>query len=136
MTHPAYLRARPRCWWGSRSDRGSAESLFILPVLFVLVLAVVQVGLWAHAQHRAQTVASQALSAARAFDGTTAAAYERAEQAHDQLGGNVLRQVRVEAERGSEQARVRVDGQAPSLLPGARVPVSSQVSGPVEHLAP
>lgn len=136
MTHPAYLSTRPRCWWGSRSDRGSAESLFILPVLFVMVLAVVQVGLWAHAQHRAQTVASQALSAARVFDGTTAAAYERAEQAHNQLGGTVLRQVRVEAERGSEQARVRVDGQAPSLLPGIRVPVSSQVSGPVEHLAP
>ncbi|MBR8741430.1 hypothetical protein DSY14_06775 [Nocardiopsis sp. MG754419] len=105
-------------------------------MVFMMVLAVVQMGLWAHAQHRAQTVASQALSAARAFDGTTTAAYERAEQAHEQLGGSVLRQVRVEAERGPEQARVRVSGQAPSLLPGARVPVSSQVSGPVERLAP
>lgn len=110
--------------------------MFVLPALFVMVLAVVQVGLWAHAQHRAQTVASQALSAARAFDGSTFAAYERAEQAHDQLGGTVLHQVRVDVERGPEQARVRVDGQAPSLLLGVRVPVSSQVSGPVEHLAP
>ncbi|MEU3214189.1 TadE/TadG family type IV pilus assembly protein [Nocardiopsis alba] len=136
MTHSVHLRPRPCRWWGSRSDQGSAEALFVLPLAFVMVLSVVQVGLWAHAQHRAQTVAAQALSAARAFDGTTAAAYERAEQAHDQLGGNVLREVQVEAERGPEQARVRVSGQAPSLLPGARVPVSSQVSGPVEHLAP
>ncbi|WP_235006417.1 TadE/TadG family type IV pilus assembly protein [Nocardiopsis sp. JB363] len=134
MTSPG--RARTRGGWWSRSDRGSAEALFVLPVVFVMVLAVVQVGLWAHAQHRAQTVASQALSAARAFDGSTFAAYERAEQAHDQLGGSVLRAMRVEADRNADQARVRVSGQAPSLLPGARVPVSSEVSGPVERLAP
>ena len=46
MTHLAYLRARPRCWWGSRSDRGSAESLFILPVLFVMVLIIAVPLIW------------------------------------------------------------------------------------------
>lgn len=124
------------CRCRSRCDQGSAEALVILPVVFVMLLAVVQVGLWAHAQHRAQTVASQALSVARAFDGSTTAAYERAEQVNNQLGGTVLQETQVDVDRGSEEARVRVSGQAPSLLPGARMLVSSQVSGPVEHLAP
>ncbi|GAB3734094.1 TadE/TadG family type IV pilus assembly protein [Nocardiopsis nanhaiensis] len=117
-------------------DRGSAELLFILPLVFVMLLAVVQVGLWAHAQHRAQAVASQALDAALAFDGTEDAAHERAGHAHDQLGGGVLRSVRVEVDRSADQARVSLSGRAPSLLPGVGVPVSSQVSGPVEQLTP
>ncbi|WP_159944926.1 hypothetical protein [Nocardiopsis sp. FR6] len=105
-------------------------------MLFMMVLAVVQAGMWAHAQHRAQAVASQALAAARAFDGTTAVAYERAEQAQDQLGRGVLRAVKVDVDRGTDQARVRVTGHAVSLLPGVGLPVSSEVSGPVERLAP
>ncbi|WDZ90570.1 TadE family protein [Nocardiopsis sp. HUAS JQ3] len=120
----------------AREDRGSAELLFILPLVFVMVLGVVQAGVWAHAQHRAQTVASQTLAAARAFDGTTASAYARAEQAQDQLGGGILHQVEIEVDRTVELARVRVRGQVVSLLPGVKVPVSSEVSGPVERLTP
>lgn len=124
------------CQRDRHKDRGSAEPLFILPITLLVLLAVVQVGLWAHAQHRAQTVASQTLSAARAFDGSTDIASVRAEQAHDQLGGGVLRAVRVDVDRSADLAHVRVSGRALSLLPGTRIPISSQVSGPVEHLVP
>jgi hypothetical protein len=105
-------------------------------VVFVMVLAVVQAGVWAHAQHRAQAIASQALAAARAFDSTAAGAYERSELAQQQLGGGVLQGVQVDVDRGGDLARVRVTGRAVSLLPGVAVPVSSEVSGPVERLTP
>lgn len=117
-------------------DRGSAEPLFILPLVFVMLLGVVQVGLWAHAQHRTQAIASQALAAARAYDGSTASAYERAEQAREQMGGGMLRQVDVQVDRGTEQAKVRVKAHTTSLLPGIGLPVSSEMSGPVERLTP
>ncbi|MEE2038929.1 hypothetical protein Q8791_17055 [Nocardiopsis sp. CT-R113] len=110
--------------------------MFILPITFVMVLAVVQVGLWAHAQHRAQAIASQTLAAARAFDGTTAGANERAEQAQEQLGGGVLRTMEVDIDRSAYLARVRVTGKAVSLLPGMGVPVASEMFGPVERLVP
>ncbi|RKS04971.1 TadE-like protein [Nocardiopsis sp. Huas11] len=134
MTGLAQRHARK--WLTARSDQGSAEVLFVLPVVFVMVLAVVQAGVWAHAQHRAQAVASQTLAAARAFDGTAAGAYERAEQARDQLGGGVLQGAQVEVQRTGQRARVRVTGQAVSLLPGVVVPVTYEAAGPVERLTP
>ena len=134
MTVPICYRPHGRRT--SLSDQGSAEPLFVLPVVFVMVLAVVQAGVWAHAQHRAQAVASQTLAAARAFDGTTAVAYEQAEHAQEQLGGGVLQRLDVKVECTGQVARVKVTGRAASMLPGVGVPVSSEASGPVEHLAP
>ncbi|WP_306369674.1 TadE/TadG family type IV pilus assembly protein [Nocardiopsis sp. CC223A] len=117
-------------------DRGSAEPLFVLPLVFVMVLAVAQVGLWAHAQHRVQVIAAQALAAARSFDGTVHQAREQAARAEEQLGGGILQGTEVEVERRPEAARVRVSGRAVSLVPGVGVPVSSEVTGPVERLVP
>lgn len=133
MSTPVRGRPGPRF---SGSDRGSAEPLLILPLVFVMLLGVVQTGLWAHAQHRAQAIASQALAAARAYDGSAASAYEQAGQAREQLGGGMLRQMEVDVRRGAAQARVRVEAQTVSLLPGVALPVVSEVSGPVERLAP
>ncbi|MCY9787106.1 pilus assembly protein [Nocardiopsis sp. EMB25] len=135
MRSPLPLLLGERCR-GERGDRGSAEPILILPVVFVMVLGVVQAGMWAHAQHRAGAIASQALASARAFDGSTASAYERAEQAQRQLGGGVLEGMDVEVHRTSEQARVRVTGNVVGLVPGMDMPVSSEVSGPVERLTP
>ncbi|WP_236567996.1 TadE family protein [Nocardiopsis sp. FR6] len=117
-------------------DQGSAEPLFILPLVFVMLLGVIQVGMWAHAQHRVQAVSSQALATARAYDGSVAEAHEQAEQAREQLGGGMLRQVDVRVDRGAAHARVRVGARAVSLLPGTGLPVASEVSGPVERLTP
>ncbi|MFC9085522.1 TadE/TadG family type IV pilus assembly protein [Nocardiopsis dassonvillei] len=133
MNTPVRRRPGPR---PSGSDQGSAEPLFILPLVFVMLLGVVQTGLWAHAQHRAQAIASQALAAARAYDGSMATAYEQAGQAREQLGGGMLRQMEVDVRRGADQARVRVEARTVSLLPGVALPVVSEVSGPVERLAP
>lgn len=132
----ASVSGRSRRSWRAREDRGSAEPLFVLPLIFVMILGVVQTGMWAHAQHRAQAIASQTLASARAFGGTTASACARAEQAQEQLGGGALHQVEVEVDRTVELARVRVRGQGMSLLPGVKVPVTSEMSGPVERLAP
>lgn len=117
-------------------DRGSAEPVLVLPVVFVMVLAVAQTGLWAHAQHRTQVVAAQALAVARSFDGTAQQAREHAAQAEEQLGGGILQGTEVEVERGPDGARVRVSGRAVSLVPGVGVPVSSELTGPVERLVP
>lgn len=134
MNVPALRRdARKRV---ESSDRGSAEPLFILPLVFVMLLGVVQVGLWAHAQHRAQAIASQALAAVRAYDGSAASAYEQTAQAREQLGGGVLHQFDVRINRGTERAQVRVRARTVSLLPGGGLPVVSEVSGPVERLVP
>lgn len=105
-------------------------------MVFVMVLGVVQVGVWAHAQHRVQAVASQTLASARALNGSTALAHQRAEQAQEQLGGAMLRQVEVDVTREPDQARVLVRAQAVSVVPGSTLPVSTQVSGPIEHLTP
>lgn len=134
------MNTRSRCRSGrsrrSDDDRGSAEPLFVLPIVFAMVLAVAQAGVWAHAQHRTQAIASQALASARAFDGSAEAARERAEQAREHLGGGVLHRVEVEVDRTTDLARVRVAARTVGLVPGTGLPVSAEMSGPVERLAP
>ncbi len=117
-------------------DQGGTESLFVLPAVFVMVLAVIQVGVWAHAQHRVQAIASQTLASARTIEGSTAAAHRRADIAQEQLGGAMLDQVEVDVTRGSDRAEVSVRARAVKVVPGVDLPVSAQISGPVEHFAP
>ncbi|GAA4898317.1 TadE/TadG family type IV pilus assembly protein [Streptomonospora salina] len=125
MKHPR-LRLR------GRGDRGAAEAALSLAATFVLVLAVVQVGLWAHAQHRAQAVAEQSLAALRGADATTATARVRAEQARTDLGGHLLRDVDIDLQRGPARARVQVRAEVTALLPGWAPSVAAELSGPVE----
>lgn len=109
------------------------DTLLVLPTVFLLLLTVVQVGLWAHAQHRAQTIAAQALSTARVHGADLADARGRAERAREQLGGTVLRDVQVHVSHTATHAHVQVEADTVGLLPGWSPRVVSQVSGPVEE---
>ena len=113
-------------------DRGSADLAISLAVCFFLLMLIVQVGTWAHAQHRAQAIAEQTLSALRAADATTATGTARAEQATTDLGGELLRHTTVEVERGTATARVEVQAVVRGPIPGWAPPVHAELSAPVE----
>ncbi|GAB3715847.1 TadE/TadG family type IV pilus assembly protein [Nocardiopsis oceani] len=116
-----------------RDDRGSADMLVALPLLFAMLIGLVQYGLWAHAQHRAQAAAAEALAAGRVFEGSAREGRMRGEAFAEGLGGRVLEDLRVHVERRDGTAHARVEAVSISLIPGFTPTVSASLSGPIEQ---
>lgn len=112
----------------------AVEAAVVVPAALLLILVLVQAGVYWHAYHVAHATADVALAAARA-DGATA------EQAHtvgtgflDQRGGGgLLADPQITVERTDAQATVRVEGSAGTVIPGLSIPVSVELTGPVER---
>lgn len=121
-----------------RGDRGAAtvELAVATPLLLLLLLFVVQAGVWAHAAHIARAAAVQALDAAAAENSTAAAGQREGAAALRQLGGAVLTGARVTVTRTATRVTVTVSGTAATVVPGIRPPVSVTVTGPVEMFVP
>src|SRR6266516_4881586 len=103
----------------------SAELVIVTPVLLLLVLLVVQVGLYFHASHIALAAAEEGARAARTRLGTAAA-----------LGYGLIRSPVVTATRSPATARVEVRGQVATVVPGLRLTVDRAVESPIERFIP
>lgn len=102
-----------------KTERGivSLELALVAPVLMLLVLGVLQFGLWYHAQQVAQGAALEGARVAAAEDGTAAAGRARAiEILREGLGG-VATEEAASASVGPDVARVRVTARLRGLLP-------------------
>ncbi len=117
---------------------GSAEIVVATPLLMLLILLVIQFGIWAHATHVAQATAEEALAAARVQGGTAATGQQRASQVLAQIGSAVLTSPHVIVTRTATTATVRVTATAERVvpLPGLALPVTVTVTGPVERFVP
>lgn len=102
-----------------RTERGTAslELALVAPALMLLVLGVVQFGLWYHAEHVARTAALEAARTAAAEDGTTDAARGRGLVVLDAGLGRAAQDPSVDVDVGSETARVVVTARIGGLLP-------------------
>lgn len=104
----------------TRSDeRGTAalELALVAPALMLLVLGVLQFGLWYNAENVARTAALEAARTAAAANGTAAAAQGRG---FDVLGaglGQAATQQSVAVDIGADTAQVRVTARIAGLLP-------------------
>ncbi|MGE0295278.1 TadE/TadG family type IV pilus assembly protein [Pseudonocardia sp.] len=110
----------------------SVELVVAVPLLLVLLLAVLQVGVWWHATHVAEAAAAHALAAARVQDGTAAAGENAGRRVLGQLANQLLVSPRVDVTRAGDEVRVQVDGPAMRVLPGLDVPVRVAVAGVTE----
>ena len=130
-------RAARRRLAGDRGA-GSAELVVATPLLMLLILLVIQFGIWAHATHVAQATAEEALAAARVQGGTTAAGQNRASQVLGQIGGAILISPHVTITRTATTVTVTITASAERVvpLPGLTLPVTVTVTGPVERFVP
>ena len=130
-------RAARRRLTGDRGA-GSAELVVATPLLMLLILLVIQFGIWAHATHVAQATAEEALATARVQGGTAAAGQDRASQVLGQIGGAILIGPHVAVTRTATTVTVRVTADAERVvpLPGLSLPVMVTVTGPVERFVP
>jgi Flp pilus assembly protein TadG len=130
-------RAARRRLAGDRGA-GSAELVVATPLLMLLILLVIQFGIWAHANHVAQATAEEALAAARVQGSIAAAGQDRASQVLGQIGGAILISPHVTVIRTATTVTVRITADAERVvpLPGLTLPVTVTVTGPIERFVP
>jgi Flp pilus assembly protein TadG len=102
-----------------RGERGSVavELAVVAPALMLLVLGVLQFGLWYHAQNVVETAALEGARAAAAEDGTTEAGRTRALQVVQEGLGQAAEDQDAMASIDLDAARVEVTARLSGLLP-------------------
>lgn len=110
---------------GLRSEDGDAvtETVILVPVLLILIMAVVQFGLWYHAEHVVQAAAQEGVRAARALEGTAEGGRSRAQQLLAVTAASLVENPVIQAARNDRQASVEVTGTAVAVIPGLHLGV-------------
>ncbi len=126
------LRKFRRLWTDERGG-ASAELVFAVPLLLMLLLLIAQFALWLHATHVAQAAASQALSATRVEGGTVAGGQAEADRILRQLASGPLHDPSTNVSRGPTEASVHVEGTVTAVVPFLTLTASGHASGPVER---
>ena len=123
---------------GAKGQQGSTsvEVTIAVPVLLLLIMLVVQFGLWYHAQHVVRAAADQGLRVARDPGRPPVSGRDRASQFLDQAGGRLVEDRQVTATRAVDTARVSVTGRVVAVVPGLRLPLRAVATGPVERFRP
>lgn len=125
-------------------DRGmtSIEFVFLTPVLFFMIFATVQFGLYFFADHVAQAAAQAGARKARAEadadpGGWPDKATGTAESYIQQLGPNLLDGRKITPlQPDPVTVGVRITAQVPTIFPGMHFSVHESSQGPVERFVP
>lgn len=115
------------------------ESILVIPVVFAMILGILQAGLWWYARQVALTTAQQAARSARDYNATSADGTASATSYLHQVngsGGGILLNPTVTVDRGPATVTVTVHGHVPAILPFLPSDVSATASGPVEQYEP
>ncbi|GLY98821.1 hypothetical protein Acsp02_60750 [Actinoplanes sp. NBRC 103695] len=131
------LRARWRRV-AARPDAGaaSAELVIAMPLLLLMVMFVIQAGVWMHATHVAQAAATRAANAAAAYQASAAAGQDAGSQTLAAIGSGVLKNPSVSVTRTATEVRVEISGTAATVVPGIKWTVRAVVVRPVERFVP
>ena len=120
------------------TDRGSvsAQVLVIWPVLFTVLLLIIQAVVWAYASYAAQAAAARGLDTTRTLGGTSTAGAAETRQILDQLDAGPLTDEKISVDIDAGSATVRVDGHSQQIVPWLHLPVHAQATGPLETGGP
>jgi Flp pilus assembly protein TadG len=122
----------------ARDERGdeTIEAVLVTPVLLLLIMIVIQFGLWYHASHVAEAAAQQGVSAARLEAATADDGRVSAQQFMAAAAPSLIDNVAVTATRNTNFARVEVGGTLHSIVPGLTLHVHGEAQSPVERFQP
>ena len=121
-----------------RDERGvtTIEVVIAFPIVLMIILAIVQLAIAAHARSVAEAAAQEGAAAARRYDGSSAAAQERTADYLDELGPTILQNRSITVQRDDQTATVTITGTVISVIPGLNLSVEKSASGPVERYVP
>lgn len=120
-----------------RDERGEAvtETVILMPVLLLLIMLVIQFGLWYHAQHVVQAAAQEGARAARVEGATADDGMRTASAFLTSNGGEGIDGPDVRVTRDDDTVTVEVSAQAPAVVPGLRLGVHASATSPTEEFS-
>lgn len=131
---------RLRAWWHGRrwrDDRGDAsiQMAIVYPFILLATIAVIQASMWYYARSIALTAAREGVSAARAYQASSADGTAKAQQVLARSAGDSLLGYTVStAGSTAQRVRIEVSGTTQSMIPGmGGLRVSQSASGAVER---
>ncbi|WP_433619097.1 TadE/TadG family type IV pilus assembly protein [Dactylosporangium sp. CA-139114] len=107
-----------------------------MPLLLLIVMFVIQAGVWMHATHVAQAAATRAANAAAAYQRSAADGQSAGSETLAAIGHSVLKNPSVSATRTATEVHVEVTGTAATVVPGVHWTVRAVVVRPVERFVP
>jgi Flp pilus assembly protein TadG len=122
-----------------REDRGALTLSYVavLPFVFLVIMAAIQVSFWFLARDAALAAARQGADAARALNAPRAAGPAAALAFARQAGQGYLdNPVASAAGSTSSTVSITVSGQVPSFVPGLVARVTETVQAPAEEFRP
>ncbi|MDG4764475.1 pilus assembly protein [Solwaraspora sp. WMMD406] len=135
----AARRLRTRCrhvTTGSDTGAATAELAIAMPLLLLIVMFVIQAGVFMHATHIAQSAANRAANAAAGYQSSAATGRDAGQQTLAAIGDGVLKDPSVSVTRTATEVRTEITGTAATVVPGVRWPVRATVIRPVERFVP
>src|SRR4051794_8840941 len=109
------------------------EAVFTVPVVMLMILGIVQAGMWWYVRQLAFTAAQEGARAARAYQATNADVTAKATSYLSQVDrgtGSILNDPQISVRRSGNTVTVEVRGHVVSLVPGLSVSVEVTSSGP------
>jgi Flp pilus assembly protein TadG len=118
----------------ARGDAGYSvlEIAIVLPVVFLLIMLVVQVGIVWHARNISQAAAQEGLRVADGYQSNAAAGRDETLTYLRQIAPHALPDPDVRVTRTATTATVTVHAQVMTLLPFGHFSVTESATGPVE----
>jgi Flp pilus assembly protein TadG len=113
----------------------SVELAILFPIVLILLLSIVQAGMWWHARNLTLTAAHAGLEAGRTTTGTTDTAHTAATTYLDRAGSGAATDPAVAVSVSATTMRVEVSATALRVLPipGLQIRVTQVAQGPRER---
>lgn len=117
------------------SERGDAtvEAVLAVPVLLLLIMTVIQFGLYFYAQHTVTAAAEEGVRAPRLEGGSATDGEATAADFMAQAAPALVENLRTSATRTDDRAAVEVRGTVHAIVPGLTLTVHARAKGPTER---
>jgi Flp pilus assembly protein TadG len=104
----------------------------IFPITLLIVLGIIQFGIWYHANDIARAAAQEAVRSASAYRATQAEGTQAANQVLADNANGLITHTRVACDRDPSVATATVTGYALQVVPFISLPVKATATAPVE----
>ncbi len=131
-----WVAARWRRAGDDEEGSSAIEMVILFPVTLLVVLLIIQFGVWYHAAAIARAAAQQGVKTASAYGASAAAGQAQTDSVLNDNGGSLLQGTTVTPFRDATQARMTVTGTALTVVPILRLPIHETVTAPVEAFRP
>lgn len=112
----------------------TVETAVLLPVMMLLLMAVVQAGLWFHTRAVMQTAANRGVDATRIEHGTLADGHTATTDFLNHT--SALQHETIDIHQDADTVTSTVSGRVVSLIFGAPLPITVTAQAPTEQVTP